>query len=264
MTNAARWIVRAAAVVVGVVVYGVWRRLDLDLQLGTWSSFLRGATVFGGVAWTWSATRSKPQAAAAAAGLRSCPYCAEPIRPAAVVCRYCSREVDPIPVGQPTEQAGASPRDATRDLRSSPKRPSWAVISLAVIAAMAAGWGWLVLSTSRPRPDAVGTGLSRETPSLETNHYEQRALTADEVSRLEVGRWQLADGFLFADVFNRNDQLDVTEVTIQVAGKTLPIPTLLFAGKRGTIDYETGPAISDGSTWTIVGARGNRNFVGGP
>lgn len=87
-----------AAVVTAAVVYGVWRQLDLELQLGVWSDPLRGAAVFGGLTWTWSATRPKPQAAVApAADLRPCPYCAEPIQAAARVCRYCSRNVDPVP-----------------------------------------------------------------------------------------------------------------------------------------------------------------------
>ena len=35
--------------------------------------------------------------APATAALRPCPFCAEPIQPKAVVCRFCNREVPAVP-----------------------------------------------------------------------------------------------------------------------------------------------------------------------
>lgn len=121
------------------------------------------------------------------------------------------------------------------------------VATLSALLAVAVALGWLVSSASRPslqEPAALVPGVPL--PPAESVDLRTRVLTSEELARLEVGSWQLAGGFLFADVFNHNDRLDVTEVTIRVAGKTLRIPTLLFAGTRGTIDFEVGPAIPDG------------------
>jgi hypothetical protein len=41
---------------------------------------------------------------------RSCPFCAEQIKPAATVCRYCGRDVDPLPREEATETAIAALR----------------------------------------------------------------------------------------------------------------------------------------------------------
>ena len=37
--------------------------------------------------------------------LRPCPWCAEPIRPEARVCRFCGRDVEPVQVDERTELA---------------------------------------------------------------------------------------------------------------------------------------------------------------
>lgn len=49
------------------------------------------------------------QAMVHAAGHRACPSCAEPIKRAALVCRYCGRDVPPEPA-----PAAPPPRDARR------------------------------------------------------------------------------------------------------------------------------------------------------
>jgi len=67
--------------------------------------------------------------------------------------------------------------------------------------------------------------------------------------------------FLLADVRNRNEHVDVTELRIVIAGRNMTLPVLLLAGDRGSLGAEIGKMYRDGSPWTIVGATGNDNMI---
>jgi hypothetical protein len=51
--------------------------------------------------------QTQVEQAQAAKSLRPCPYCAELIQPAAVVCRFCGRDVEATAIETPTSEAGA-------------------------------------------------------------------------------------------------------------------------------------------------------------
>jgi hypothetical protein len=42
--------------------------------------------------------------------VRACPYCAEQIQDAAILCRFCGRDVLPVPESEPPTTANAKPR----------------------------------------------------------------------------------------------------------------------------------------------------------
>jgi hypothetical protein len=61
-------------------------------------------------------------------GYRACPYCAEPIREGAAICRYCNRAVQP---------PGSPPLNETQaGLPILPKRPIAAAVSIVVFSAL--------------------------------------------------------------------------------------------------------------------------------
>jgi len=47
-----------------------------------------------------AASLTRESAQSAIADTRACPYCAETIKAQAVICRFCNRDVDPLPITQ--------------------------------------------------------------------------------------------------------------------------------------------------------------------
>lgn len=255
MSNAAKWIIRIGAVLVGTILYGVWRQIEREVGLGMLSAFARGAVVFGGLAWVWSITRTganRQSSPVSTAGLRPCPYCAEAIRPAARLCRFCNRDVTPIPMATESARAHASNLQI--------RRAGLIGLALALIGVVLT-LTWMSRATEPTSPIPMSSAAAEPTRSV---GLETRPLTEAEQSALAIGNWQIADGFLIADVQNRNPYLDVTELRIVVAGRNLTLPVLLLARERGSISSEIGKDYRDGSPWKIVGAMGNDSVLNPP
>jgi len=62
MTTPVRWLFRVGGFVLALVVYTIWRQLDVQLAIGFPSAYLRGAVVFGFIAWLWYATKPAKEA----------------------------------------------------------------------------------------------------------------------------------------------------------------------------------------------------------
>jgi hypothetical protein len=98
-----------------------------------------------------------PEGAAAAGGNRTCPYCAESIKAAAVVCRYCGRDVEPVVVPEaavnldPAQRAreGYTPQELDR------RRQAFAFLKAEHPTSFDAVWDAAVVL--RPWPLAMST-----------------------------------------------------------------------------------------------------------
>lgn len=97
-------------------------------------------------------------------GFRACPHCAEPIREAATICRYCNRAIGAV--SQSTAPAPEQPgRAAQRQEQTGPvaTRKAWAtVFALAGLVGMLFFGAW-VFTHSKNSPD--NDGPASDTPS---------------------------------------------------------------------------------------------------
>src|SRR5205085_7705465 len=113
--------------------------------------------------------------------LRACPWCAEQIQPAAKVCRYCGRDVEPI---ASTPAAAAAVPESTAAVPPAPVAPATPppgaqtklstpmLLGLALAAVVVlAGIGLLIgqaLHTDKPTPIAGGGTPETGTPRTGT------------------------------------------------------------------------------------------------
>jgi S1-C subfamily serine protease len=89
------------------------------------------------------------------AGFKACPYCAEPIREAATICRYCNRSVGSEAAPGPQSSGGASGLKAEPILKPSASRrrdrlPIVAVVSFGFLIALG-----FVLARRKGRPSSI-------------------------------------------------------------------------------------------------------------
>lgn len=57
MWQVARWGILLVSFVFAVVVYGVWKQLDREIEGGFISAFIRGAVISVFLAWVWGVTK---------------------------------------------------------------------------------------------------------------------------------------------------------------------------------------------------------------